>query len=65
MFWIPKKYKNRIAWSNYLKTYIRVESYLTKSHWWFVRCDENGVWKDSKIMKAGSKVDVFKWVHIK
>lgn len=61
---IPRKYKNKVAWSNYLKTYIRVTSYWTNNIWWFVRCDSNGIWKDSKRMRAGSNITIFDWEDI-
>lgn len=51
-----------IAWSDYFKSYIRMERKDDNNNWYFYKCNKKGKKKFlSKTMKAQTPFDKFKW----
>lgn len=54
---------NRIAYSEFFKSYIKMVKYYDDSIWYFKLCDEKGATKGN-IMLAKSKACKFKWKEL-
>ena len=52
---IPKEYRNKLTWSDYLQSNISVICYIDKNNWYFLE-HTTGL-----VKKAGTTIDYFKW----
>lgn len=54
-----------IAWSDYFKSYIRLEEKIDNDNWTFRLCSKNGRRKlFSRKMKANTSFDKFNWIFL-
>lgn len=53
--------RNKLAWSEYFKSYIKCVHYIDDEHWYFA----DGYDLDNRnVMKAGTRYSYFKWENI-